>query len=233
MIMMASLATRAQAPRIDTAAVMILNRMADVIGSLNSCSFTLKVSFDVADPEFGLVKHMDKDEVYFSGPDKMMIHAYGDKGHRGFWYNGNRLAYYSFDENNYAIIDAPPTTIATIDTVNKAYGIEFPAADFFYPTFVDDILGQFDTLVFIGKNVIDDRECFHILAKNKDLIVQFWIANDAYNLPQKEVIIYKNEANKQYEASFSNWELNAQIPGAIFEFMPPPRAAEITLIPRK
>jgi hypothetical protein len=227
-----SLFTWAQTPRVDTVAVMILNRMADVIGDLHSCSFTLITSADEQDQEFGLVKHTGTSDVYMAGPDKMLVHSYGDKGHRGFWYNGWQIACYSFDENNYAIVDAPPNIIDAIDTINKNYGIEFPAADFFYPTFTDDILAQFETIVYLGKEKLREQECFHILASNKDLSVQFWIANDAYNLPQKFIIIYKNEGNKQYDATFSNWQLNPEIPVSVFEFMPPPKAAEITLMPR-
>jgi hypothetical protein len=231
-LMAASLATWAQTPRVDTVAVMILNRMADVIGQLNSCTFTLNTSVDVADPDYGIVKQFNEDEVILVGPDKMLIHAYGDKGHRGFWYNGCQLVFYSFDENNYAIVDVPPTIIETIDTVNKTYGIDFPAADIFYPTFTDDILANFDNLVFLGKKVLDDQECFYVLASNNNMSVQFWIANDAYNLPMKFIITYKNDGNKQYEATFSNWQLNPEIPEAVFEFLPPPAAAKIILMPK-
>jgi hypothetical protein len=227
-----SLVSRAQAPRVDTVAVMILNRMADVIGDLNSCSFTLNTSFDTPDPDFGLVKHTETNEVIMGGPDKMLVHSYGDKGHRGFWYNGCQVAYYSFDENNYAIVDAPPDIIATFDTINKHYGIEFPAADFFYPTFTDDVRNQFENIIFLGKNELDKVECFHILAYNNSMSVQFWIANDAYNLPVKFVILYKNEGNKQYEGTFSNWKLNPEIPVSVFEFMPPPKANRISLMPK-
>ena len=227
-----SLVSRAQTPRVDSVAVMILNRMADIIGDLNSCSFTLNISFDTPDPDFGLVKHSETAEVYMSGPDKAMIHSYGDKGHRGFWYNGSQVAYYSFDENNYAIVEAPPTIIAMFDTINKHYDIEFPAADFFYPTFTDDVLNQFDNIIYLGEREIDNQECFQILAFNSNMSVQFWIANDAYNLPIKFVILYKNQGNKQYEATFSNWKLNPVIPAAVFEFMAPPKANKITLMPK-
>jgi hypothetical protein len=223
---------RAQEPRIDTVAVMIFDRMASVIGELTSCIFTLNTSIDVKDPEFGMITQTGKDEVYLAGPDKMLIHSYGDKGRRGFWYNGAYAIFYSFDENNYAYIDAPDNTIAMIDTINKQYGIEFPAADFFYPTFTDDMVTLFDTIIFLGKKELNDKECFHILASNQDLSVQFWFSNDAYNLPVKLIIIYKKEGNKHFEATFSDWQVNPEIPVTVFEFLPPPRAREISIMPK-
>jgi hypothetical protein len=168
-----TISVRAQESRVDTVAVMIIDRMASVIGELNSCSFTLNTSTDVKDPDFGLVKQTEKNDVFLSGPDKMLVHSYGDKGHRGFWYDGVNAIFYSFDENNYAFIDAPDNLIAMIDTINKKYGIEFPAADFFYPTLTDDVLNLFDNIVYLGKKKLNDQECFHIVATNKDMSVQF------------------------------------------------------------
>ena len=226
-----SLFASAQAQQVDTVAVMNLSRMADVKGDLKSCSFNLSTSADVVDYDNGTIKQTGTSDVYMVGPDKMLVHSYGDKGHRGFWYNGEKISYYSFDENNYATVETPSDIISTIAFLNLNYGIEFPAADFFYPTFTDDILDQYKNIVYLGMSTINGQECFHLLASNESQIVQFWIANDAYNLPQKVVIIYKN-TDMQYEATFSNWALNQEIPNSVFEFMPPPYAAEIVLMPK-
>ena len=222
----------AQDVRHDTVAVMILQRMSDVIGDLTSVNIELHTAVDVDNYEFGVTKRFGRYEVYLVGPDKMLVHGYGYKGHRGFWYNGETTTYYSFDENNYAIIPSPSSIIQTIDSIHKTYGIDFPAADFFYPTFTQDVLDNFDKLIYLGTEIVDNKECFHILANSKDLNVQFWIANDAFNLPVKFVITYKNKDNKQYESTFTKWELNPDIPVSAFEFLPPPNAAEIILMPQ-
>jgi hypothetical protein len=230
-VLAVSLTASAQAPRVDTVAVMILNRMADVIGDLKSCSYNLSTSSDVSDYDHGIIKQLGTNEVYMVGPDKMLVHSYGDKGHHGYWYNGEKTSYYSFDENNFTTVETPSGIINTITFLNINYGLEFPAADFFYPTFTDDILDQYKNIVYLGTSMINGKECFNILASNENQSVQFWIANDAYNLPQKFVITYKN-TDMQYEATFSNWNLNAEIPNSIFEFMPPPLAAPIVLLPK-
>ena len=97
----------AQESRFDTTAILILDKMSSVIGDLSSCNYTLNTSNDQIDVELGLVKQFTKHRVYMVGPDKMLVDSRGEKGHRGFWYNGEMLAYYSYSENNYAIIDAP------------------------------------------------------------------------------------------------------------------------------
>jgi len=145
-----SISAWSQTQRVDSVAVMILNHMSDIIGDLNSCSFNLSTSEDVVDYDFGTIKQTGTDAVSMVGPDRMLIHSSGDKGHQGYWYNGEQVAYYSFSENNYAKVEAQPDILRTIASINMNYNIDFPAADFFYPTFTDDILSQYPSILFAG-----------------------------------------------------------------------------------
>jgi hypothetical protein len=215
----------------DTTAISLLNRMGSVIGDMRSCEFALNTSNDVIDMELGLVKYFTLNRVYLVGPDKMLVDSHGEKGHRGLWYNGEKLVFYSYSENNYAVIDAPPTIISTIDTVNKNYGIDFPAADFFYPTFTLDLIDNNDEIILAGKSRINDKECFHIIAKNDYMSTQIWISDDALCLPVKMVVVdYSEMPNAQYEATFSNWKINSDYPDAMFDFTPPPNANKVRLL---
>lgn len=223
----------AQQEKFDPIAIMILDHMSDVIGDLTSVSFTVHSSIDADDPDVGFNTHLSENQVYFDGPDKMLVYNDGDKGKRGFWYNGAQLIYYSFDENNYVSISTPPTTIETIDTVNKNYGIDFPAADFFYPTFTDDLMNNSDQIIFNGKKTVAGKECFQIIAKSSTMTIQIWIANDAMNLPVKYLISRQGEGTaKQYENTFSNWQINPVLPASMFEFIPPPNARAISIMAR-
>lgn len=221
----------AQNFQIDTVAVMLLDKMSSIIGELKSCSFKLNTSNDVIDVDLGLVKYFNQHQVHLVGPDKMLINSTGDNGHKEYWYNGKQLAYYSYSENNYAIIDAPSSIIATIDTVNEIYGVDFPAADFFYPSFTDDLINQSEEIIYIGKSRIGGNDCFHILARNDIIGIQIWISDDAMFLPVKFVISYYDvNPNTQYEATFSDWKINVDIPDAMFEFTHPAGANELLLL---
>jgi hypothetical protein len=114
--------------------------------------------------------------------------------------------------------------------MNIDYNFNFPAADFFYPSFTDDMIEQFTSIKYLGKQFIDGEECYHIMATNKDLNVQLWISNETNFLPKHFVIIYKNKSNLQYESRFSNWSLNPNIPDSVFDFMPPPNAKLISIL---
>jgi hypothetical protein len=223
-------ATRAR--RIDTVAVAILDRMSAIIGDLGSCSFTVKSNYDISSKELGLIKHSDEEHVYLHGPNKLMMRSDGDQGSHELYFDGTKLSYYSVDRNQYGQIDAALSLVEMIDTVNKSYGIEFPAADFLYPTFVDDVLGDSKELVYLGLTKVDGKDCYHIAGKASDKTFQFWITDDAFSLPVKMVIVYTDkEMNPQYEATLSDWQVNPNLPDAIFEFTAPHKARKIKMVP--
>jgi hypothetical protein len=218
--------------RIDTVAVTVLDRMSAVIGDLNSCSVTIRSNYDITSKDLGLIKHSDEEQLFLHGPNKLLLKSDGDRGSRDFYFDGNTFSYYSMDKNQYGQIDAPMSLVEMIDTVNKLYGIEFPAADFFYPSFVDDILTDSKELVYLGLTRVDGKECYHIAGKAQDKTFQFWVSDDAYCLPLKMVIVYTGrEMNPQYEATLSDWQVNPTLPDAIFTFSVPHKAQRVKLIP--
>jgi hypothetical protein len=224
--------TQPQYRRIDTVAVAILDKMSAVIGDLNSCSVTIKSNYDITSKTLGLIKHSDEQQLFLHGNNKMLVKSDGDRGSRDFYFDGAKLSYYSLDKNQYGQIDAPLSLVEMIDTVSKLYGIEFPAADFLYPTFVDDILADSKELAYLGLTRVDGKECYHIAGKASDKTFQFWISDDAYNLPIKMVIVYTNqEMNPQYEAVLTDWQVNPNLPDALFTFTIPHRAQRVKLMP--
>jgi len=223
--------TQAQTPMIDTVAVSILDRMSAIIGQLGSCSLTVKSNYDISSKRLGLVKHSDEEELFMRGPNKLLVRASGDKGNKYLSYDGSTLTYYSVDKNQFGQIKGSTTLMNMIDTVNRLYGVDFPAADFFYPSFVDDILAQSKSLVYLGITKVDGRDCFHIAGTAKDKTFQFWIADDAFSLPLKMVIVNTDkEMNPQYEAVLTDWKINPDLPDALFEFSAPPKAKKIKML---
>lgn len=227
-ILFITMGASAQATKIDTSALTILDQMSYIIGDLSSVSFTLNTRKDVRDSEVGVMSRFGVSKLYFDGPSRMMVNTTGGKGHRGFWYNGNFFVYYSYDENNFAVIDAPSTTIATIDSLHATFGIEFPAADFFYPTFTQDLIDFSSEIRYNGLIDVNNKECFHIIAKQNNMTIQFWIENSAMYLPIKMIIMDNSDNNCiQYEATFNDWKINPELPDAMFDFLPPPGAHEV------
>lgn len=222
----------AQTMRTDSTAIYILDRMSSVIGQLQSCSYTLHRSEDILVNAYGTEKHFATDRIQMVGPDKMTIQTSGNKGQKGFWYNGKFASRYHYDENNYTIVAAPDNIIAMIDTLHNDYGLNFPAADFFNPYFTYDLIAGFDNIVFLGKRKVEGVDCFYIMATNTNINLQFWISDGADTLPKKFLITYKNKDNMQFEATFEDWVLNPNIPDAVFDFIPPLEAKQLAVLPK-
>jgi hypothetical protein len=216
--------------KIDTVAVDLIDKMSAVIGELGSVSFELVTASDAMNDLMENERNFGTHEIQMFGPDKMAIHSRGDKGNRAFWYNGEVLTYYSFDENNYVTVEAPDTIITMIDSMHATYNFKFPAADLFYPTLTDDILDNFDSVKYLGLKMVDGQECFHIMGSSKTMSFQLWIANDAFFLPKRYLFIDKEKSFQQHEGTFTNWELNPTLPESMFDFVPPKKAKLISIL---
>ena len=222
----------AQNASIDTIAVSILDRMSLFINDLKSCSTVVKTNYDVASPELGLVKHSDKENLYISGGKDLYASLDGDKGTRDFVFDGNTFTYYSVTKNHFAQVAMNCSLIEMIDSMNKHYGIIFPAADFLYPNFVNDILAETSALVLLGTTSVDGKECYHIAGVTKEMTYQFWISTGPFCLPAKMVLVYRNKPmNPQFEAHYTDWAVNPILPDNLFEFQAPPNARKIKLTP--
>lgn len=218
------------AKQIDSTAIYILDKMSDIIGDLQSVSLSMNSSVDKLNADSNIEKHYHHSEVTMVGPDKLIARVLGDKGDHAFWYDGEYMTYYSFEENNYVTLEAPENIITMIDTMHTRFGFRFPAADFFYPSFTDDLIDDFDTIEYLGQKTIDGEPCFYIMATSKDASVQLWISNTMNTLPKRMVIIQKNKNNMQYEANFLKWDLNPIIPNSVFDFTPPPKSKLISIL---
>lgn len=215
---------------VDSTAIVLLDRMSAVIGELEACTFHITTSIDKP-YALGTSTITSVQKVYISGPDKLHLEKMGSRGHFGIWFNESQISYYSYSENNFVVVDAPPTLLGTFDSIYSKYGIEFPAADFFYPTLTDDILENFDNIKYLGSEELGGISAFHILASNSEMNVQIWIANDGINLPVKYVI-HKHDGTlwSRYEGEFKKWQMNPNLPDAIFQFTAPPGARQIAIL---
>lgn len=218
---------------VDPIAIALIDKMGVVIGSMEACSFDLSTVHDDTNETGMLERRFDSHSIFMRGPDKFTIRSKGDGGNRGYWYEGSLMTWYSYDENNYVTLPVPDNIISAIDSVNATFGMQFPGADIFYPSFADDILVDFKNVRYAGMKTLGDRECFHIIAENDSYNFQLWIENGAFYLPRKYLILRKGDTPEIYEGTFHSWDTNAALPDEIFEFTPPKNATLISIMPKK
>jgi hypothetical protein len=214
---------------VDENAVATLDSLSKKIGELNSCSYTLNTIIKEKHNNAEMVEVNNEHDVYMRGPNKMYIHTKGTKGRKSFWYNGTSVAYYSYDKNVFDSVPAPSNIIAAIDTVSKKFGIDFPATDFFYPTFTDDVLRQFNIVEYTGEKTVGDLTLHEITASNDSLIFHV-LVDQTTSLPYQFELLGRSETIKNsYSATFSHWQLDPQLPDVMFEFKPSADAIRVKL----
>lgn len=214
--------------QIDSSAVAILDRMSFAVGNLQSCSLTLKTENDILDARLGSVTFSDNARVYLKAPDKLYVTKSGDKGNKEFYYDGKNFIYYSKDINTYSTAPAPPTIIQTIDSIHNTLGIDFPAADFFYPYFVDQLLEMSDNLVNLGITSVNNKKCYHIAGTTIDKTYQIWIADDGTFLPVKlSIVTVSPGSDEHYTALYEDWVLNPTLQDSMFDFTAPSDALKV------
>jgi outer membrane lipoprotein-sorting protein len=204
----------------DEKAIEAIENLSTTIGDLQSCSLT--VYAELTDPGKNdgnpVIKQSD---VYLKGNDHMFIYSVRNNARYGYWFDGSFLSTFHFDENVYDQVQAPPTVLETIDSVHRRYEIDFPAADFWYPTLTEDMINQFDTIIDLGSKNVGDILCKEINAFNSNLDVYILI-EESTNLPKQLEIYYLGEKKGQtYFSTFSNWRLNPNLDDEIFQFAPP------------
>lgn len=210
---LALLFTSCDSKEYDSRAIDSLDKLSETIGDLKACSYTLNTT-----ASNDSIKRITLNDIYMSGPDKLYINTVNNDFHYGFWYNGKTFSYLVYDKNKYDILDAPETTLETIDLMHNEHGLDFPASDFFYPSLTDDIIESYDKVLF-EEEVIDEIACSYIEASNDEETVQIWI-DKATNLPYR-IIIGSNKNEKDfYDAVFSNWIVDPELPDVLFEFQP-------------
>ena len=205
----------------DSRAVDTLDKLTETIGGLNSLSYTIE-SYS-SDEEGNVTKKTS--DAYLKGPNKLFIDNRGPQGTKNFWYNGDTFSYFLFDKNEYDILDAPENTLAVIDSIHSTYGIYFPAADFLYPTLTDDVLSNYDQLLYYGEEKVDGVDCIVLEASNENNIVGIWIEKES-NLPHKMTVESLTNENKYYEAVYINWRKDPKLLDIMFEFQAPSNSVQ-------
>ena len=226
-----SLNTNAQ---IDSSAVAILDKVSFTLGNLQSCSVNLKTESDILDARLGSVSYSDNSQVYLKAPDKLFVRKSGDRGNKEFYYDGKIFTYYSKDINTYSSAPSPPTIMQTIDSIHNTLGIDFPAADFFYPYFVDQLLEVSYNLVNLGITSVNNKKCFHLAGTTIDKTYQIWITDDGTFLPVKlSIISVRSGSDEHYTAMYEEWVLNPVLQNSMFDFTAPSDALKVKFSVKK
>jgi len=216
---------------VDPEAAEILKEMSDTLEAAKEFTFDTEITND---------RTLDSGQtIQISGTMKTAVkrpdHAYakytGDFNTREIWYSGDELTLYIPDKDFYGVLKTPDTLDATMDFLMDEYNFSLPLADVIsadpYTSVMETTTGGF----VVGDSMVRGVECTHLAFTAQYVDWQVWISNDDPALPYKLVIEYKElEGVPQYQAIFSNWNLNPKLSKSAFKPNLPKDAVKIDFI---
>ena len=223
---------RAQAPDVDPAAVKILKRMTDYLGSLKQFSVhTQNTLEDVLDSGHRVDLDVSA-KVIVSRPNKLIAERRGEVIDQVFYYDGKTLTLYNPSEEVYAKESAPGTIEELLDHAREELGLIVPAADLVYSYAFPLMMQDVSFAIMVGKTVIHGVTCDHLLFSRPGVDFQVWVADSGKPLPMKYVVTDTSTPSLvSISTVMSDWHVAPGVADSRFTFVPPKDAKRITFMP--
>jgi hypothetical protein len=148
------------------------------------------------------------------------------------WYSDGTFTMLKQPDNIYGQIDGLGTIAEMIDVVVNEYGLVVPFADLLASGDGSVFLQDLESSMYAGLAWVDGRWAHHIALRNDLVDFQLWIPQDGDPVPQRLRIIWRHEEGLPgYVAQFRKWKFSPSLDDSRFEFVAPPDAERIDIIP--
>ena len=163
-----SLESRAEMPAIDPAATEILKRMSDYIGSQESIELTFNSDIEIITPQLEKIQFTNSGTALLSRPNNLYAHRTSAHADVKLFYDGKTISIYEKKVNGYVQFDAPDSIDQFVEEMREGEGVALPGADLLLTNSYDVLIADTMEAKFIGRGVIDGRECEHLAFRNFD-----------------------------------------------------------------
>jgi hypothetical protein len=222
----------ARVSTVDPAAVQILKRMTDYLGSLKQFSVhTQNTLEDVLDTGHRIDLDVSA-KVIISRPNRLHAERRGELIDQVFYYDGKTLTLCNPSDKVYATESAPGTIEELLDHAREELGLMVPAADLVYSYAFPLMMQDVSFAIMIGKTVINGVTCDHLLFSRPGVDFQVWVADSGKPLPIKYVVTdTSTPALVSISTVMSDWNVAPRVADSRFTFVPPKGAKRITFMP--
>jgi hypothetical protein len=137
------------------------------------------------------------------------------------FYDG-KTATLSSSNGTWAQTAVPGTLDEMLNDVARRFGLPVPIGDVMYKSPYDAYLGKSSKGGFVGREIIDGVEYAKVDYADDVVHVRLWIPSKGQAVPRRLEIAYKKApVPLKSSVDFKNWNLDAQVTDANFEFKPP------------
>ncbi|WP_181280655.1 DUF2092 domain-containing protein [Aphanothece hegewaldii] len=210
----------------------LLNQFCNFLKAQQSFTFEIDVTYDNVLESGAKVQYSGYQKVWVQKPDRLRSDYIGDERQTRFYYDGKTFSLFTPPLNVYATRNAPSSLDQAVRYVDENYGLTIPMSNLVISDPCSAIESEFQKPLFIGNDLVNRVEGYHLLLIGQERDAQVWISKDEPPLLLKAIITYKNlPGSPQYTALFSNWNFKPLIPENTFIFVPPKDASKIEFLP--
>lgn len=216
---------------VDPQAVEILRRGLDYLSNLKQFSAQAQNTYEDILESGHRVDYEIAGGVTLKRPNKLRTERYGEKMHQIFYYNGKTLTLYNPDEKVYATSQAPATITEMFHFARDTFGISVPVSDLLYENSFELLNQDLNYAIVVGKEMIGEVMCNHLLFSRRDADFQIWIADSELPLPYKYVVTDKTTPELlSFSTTIYDWDTNPTISDNFFNFLPPKGTSKIIFL---
>ncbi len=206
----------------------LLKAMSDYVGSQQTIELTFDSDIEVITPQLEKLQFASSGEVLLSRPDKLRAHRVGGYSDVELVFDGKSVGINGKSVNGFAQFDAPGDLDALFHALRAGHGVALPAADFLLTNSYDILVAGVQEAKYMGRGVIDGRECEHLAFRNFDTDWQLWLEAGQRPVPRKVVITSKTvNGAPQYTIRIKSWKTGVKPARDAFAFVPPAGATRL------
>lgn len=206
----------------DNDAKAFLKAMSDYLNSQKNIHLTFDSDIEVITPELEKIQFTNSGEALLSRPDRLRAHRVGGYSDVAMFFDGNTVSIHGKDTNGYTRFAGPRTVDQLIEALGAGHGVALPGADLLRSQSYDLLVADVQEAKYIGRGVIDGRECEHLAFRNFDTDWQLWVEVGDQPIPRKLVITSKTiNSAPQYTLRIKGWKTDIEPAPDAFVFVPP------------
>ena len=207
----------------------ILKAMSDYIKNQKTIEITFDSDIEVITPLLEKIQFTNSGDILLSRPNKLRAHRVGGYSDVALFFDGKTVSVYGKHINSYAEFDSPGTIDQLIEALREGHGVALPGADLLLSNSYETLMAGVKEARYIGRGVIDGRECEHLAFRNFDTDWQLWVEVGKNPIPRKLVITSKTMNNApQYTLRIKSWKTGVEPQQNAFVFTPPAKAKKLS-----
>lgn len=218
---------------INPEAMSLLKRGTNYLSGLNQFSVQTQSSYeDVLEIGYR-VDFESSGNVLVNRPNQIRINQHGVGMHQIFYFDGQSFTLNNPNDKVYAVESLTGSIEDMFHLARDNFGLGAPASDLIYSNSFSLLIQDVNFAEFMGKEMIGEVRCDHLLFNRPDVSFQIWISEKEPYLPYKYVVTDTTDENLlSFTTIMSNWNTAPEISDDQFNFVPSKDISKIVFLPK-